>query len=668
MADSPPSDIMDTHLSEAEYRLLWETSTDAVVILDRASTIRYANPAVADIFGHRPEELVGQDIAVIQPERLREAHRQGLARYLATGAKKLNWRATEALGLHRQGHEFPIEIAFSHLSNEKGDLFAAFIRDISDRKQAEEVIRVGRQRMDLVLEGADVGLWACPLPFARLEWDPRVKRHFWLEPNAEVTIDLFFERLHPEDRDRVRDEIAAAIDNRSTYETEYRTVSPDNGAEKWVRAMGRAFYDEAGTPEGFDGITIDVTASKKADVEREALLASERAARTEAERVSRTKDEFLATLSHELRTPLNAIVGWSQMLRGDSAPDGADLEEGLQVIERNARVQAQLIEDLLDMSRIISGKVRLNVQPVDLSEVIDAAEASVAPAAEAKGIRIQKIVEPLAGPVMGDPSRLQQIVWNLLSNAIKFTPKEGRVQLILKLVNSHLEIVVSDTGAGIKPEFLPHVFERFRQGDATTTRRYGGLGLGLAIVKHLAEMHGGDVRAASPGENKGATFTVLLPLAIAHQHEAQPTKEREHPRASKGMSMECPPGLGGAHILVIDDERDSRVLLKRILEECEAKVTVAASAEEGLAALRQQKADVIVSDIGMPGTDGYQFIRAVRQLGENEGGTSPAIALTAFARSEDRQRAMLAGFDMHISKPVEPAELIAVVARLARRV
>ena len=668
MSAARPPTSPETHLSEAEYRLLWETSTDAVVILDRTSTIRYANPAVADVFGYRPEELIGQNIALIQPERLREAHIRGLGRYLASGEKKLNWRATEALGLHRHGHEFPIEIAFSHLSHEHGDLFAAFIRDISDRKQAEEVIRVGRQRMDLVLEGGDVGLWSCPLPFGRLEWDARVKRHFWFEPNAEITIDQFFERLHFEDRERVRREIAQSIEGRSTFETEYRTVSPETRAEKWIRAVGRAFYDETGHATGFDGITIDVTARKKADVEREALLASERAARTEAERVSRTKDEFLATLSHELRTPLNAIVGWSQILRSDGASNPEDLSEGLQVIERNARVQAQLIEDLLDMSRIISGKVRLNVQPVDLSEVINAAEASVLPAAEAKGIRIQKIVEPLAGPVMGDPSRLQQVVWNLLSNAIKFTPKEGRVQIILKQVNSHLEIVVSDTGAGIKPEFLPHVFERFRQADATTTRRFGGLGLGLAIVKHLSEMHGGDVRAASPGENMGATFTVRLPLAIAHQHEAHRTEEREHPRAPTGMPVECPPALDGAHILVIDDERDSRALVKRILEECQAIVTMASSAEEGLAALRRQKADVIISDIGMPGTDGYQFIRSVRQLGEAEGGNSPAIALTAFARSEDRQRAMLAGFDMHIAKPVEPAELIAVVARLARRV
>ncbi len=670
MADQKAPASTEAHLSEEEYRLLWETSTDAVVILDHESTIRYANPAVADVFGYRPEEMIGENISLVQPERLREPHRKGLARYLATGEKKLNWRAVEAAGLHRAGHEFPIEIAFSHLSHEKGDLFAAFIRDISNRKQAEEALRVGRVRMDLVLEGADVGLWNSPLPLGQLEleWDARVKRHFWLDPEAEVTLDVFFERMHSDDRDRVRGEIEAALSGGTSYETEYRTVSPDTGAEKWVRAIGRVFCDDAGNQIGFDGITIDVTSQKIAEVEREALLASERAARTEAERVSRTKDEFLATLSHELRTPLNAIVGWSQLLGSDGKPSPEDLAEGLKVIERNARVQAQLIEDLLDMSRIISGKVRLNVQPVDLSDVIDAAVASVAPAAAAKGIRIQKVVEPLAGPVMGDPARLQQIVWNLLSNAIKFTPKEGRVQVVLKLVNSHLEIVVSDTGTGLKPEFLPHVFERFRQADATTTRRYGGLGLGLAIVKHLSEMHGGDVRAASPGENQGATFSVHLPLAIAHQHEAHSPEQREHPRTPRGHPKECPPALDGAHILAVDDERDSRALVKRILEECDAIVTVASSAEEGLAALRLQKTDVIVSDIGMPGTDGYQFIRAVRKLGEDEGGKVPAIALTAFARSEDRQRAMLAGFDMHIAKPVEPAELIAVVARLTRRV
>lgn len=665
---STSTHTVEAQLSEAEYRLLWETSTDAVVILDRESVIRYANPAVADVFGYRADELIGENIAIIQPERLREAHRHGLHRYLSTGQKKLNWRATEALGLHRHGHEFPIEIAFSHLTHDQGDLFAAFIRDISERKQAEEALRLGRHRMDLVLEGADVGLWYCPLPFGRLQWDRRVKQHFWVAPDDEVTIETFFDRLHPEDRERTRAAIDLAITTHSAFETEYRTVSPSTGEEKWIRAVGRAFYDSADAPIGFDGITIDVTDKKRADVERDELLASERAARTHAERTSRMKDEFLATLSHELRTPLNAILGWAQILRAEGAPKPDDLYEGLEVIERNARVQTQLIEDLLDMSRIISGKVRLNVQPVDVSAVIDAAVASVVAAADAKGIRIQKVLDPSAGPVMGDPARLQQIVWNLLSNAIKFTPKDGRVQVVLKLVNSNLEMIVSDTGAGIRPEFLPHVFERFRQADATTTRRHGGLGLGLAIVKHLTEMHGGTVRVASPGEGAGATFTVHLPLAIAHQHEASDRKDQQHPRVPSGMPQECPPALNGARILVVDDEKDSRELAKRILEECEAIVETASSAEEGLAAVAQQVPDVLISDIGMPGTDGYQFIRSVRALGAENGGTVPAIALTAFARSEDRQRAMLAGFDLHISKPVEAAELIAVVARLARRV
>jgi CheY-like chemotaxis protein len=378
------------------------------------------------------------------------------------------------------------------------------------------------------------------------------------------------------------------------------------------------------------------------------------------------KDEFLASLSHELRTPLNAIFGWANILRTSDDPN--EIAEGLEIIERNARAQTKMIEDLLDMSRIISGKVRLNVQPVDLSNVIDAAVDSVTPAAEAKGIRIQKIVEPVAGPVMGDPSRLQQVVWNLLSNSIKFTPKGGRVQVILKLVNSHLEILVSDTGSGIRPEFLPHVFERFRQADPSTTRRHSGLGLGLAIVKHLTEMHGGEVQVASPGENLGATFSVRLPLAIVHQHDPSSADGGEHPHASGGLPAECPPGLDGARILVVDDERDSRGLVKRILEECQAIVTVASSAEEGLTELERDCPDILISDIGMPGTDGYQFIRKVRTLAEGRGAKLPAIALTAFARSEDRQRAMLAGFDMHISKPVRPAELIAVVARMTRRV
>jgi CheY-like chemotaxis protein/two-component sensor histidine kinase len=396
-------------------------------------------------------------------------------------------------------------------------------------------------------------------------------------------------------------------------------------------------------------------------------LTSERSARTEAERASRTKDEFLATISHELRTPLNAILGWSQLLTDQS--DAATIREGLDVIRRNARVQAQLIEDLLDMSRIISGKLRLDVQGVDLVEVVDAAIESVRHAAEAREIRLSKVLDPLAGPVKGDPARLQQVVWNLLSNAIKFTPKGGKIQVMLERVNSHVELTVSDTGTGIAPEFLPHVFERFRQADATTTRRHGGLGLGLSIVKSLVEMHGGGVRAKSPGPGQGATFIVNLPVPIAHhaQGGAQPAGAHRAPGSSPSLAMDAP-DLKGLRVLVVDDEPDARDLVRRLLADCGAEVETAGSARDALAAFTRRPPDLLLSDIGMPEQDGYELIRRVRQLGRDQGGRVPAIALTAFARSEDRTRALMAGYQLHIPKPVEAPELLASVAALAWRV
>jgi CheY-like chemotaxis protein len=371
-------------------------------------------------------------------------------------------------------------------------------------------------------------------------------------------------------------------------------------------------------------------------------------------------------VSHELRTPLNAILGWSQLLDASGGTDPDSLKEGLRVIQRNARVQTQIIEDILDLSRVVSGKVRLDVQRVDLPAVIEAAIESMQPAADAKDIRIQKVIDPVAGPVSGDPARLQQVVWNLLSNAIKFTPKGGRVRVTLERVNSHVEISVSDTGQGITPEFLPHVFERFSQGDGTTTRRHGGLGLGLAITKHLVELHGGAVQAKSAGEGGGSTFRVTLPLTPIKQEE--PEFERRHPSAGNAPTIDgSQPTLKGVKILVVDDEADSRTLIKRLLENCEGVVTPAISADEALALIAATPFDVIVSDIGMPKRDGYELIRTLRSLPRAQGGKIPAVALTAFARSEDRTRAMLAGFDMHVAKPVEPSELCAVVARLAGR-
>jgi len=437
-----------------------------------------------------------------------------------------------------------------------------------------------------------------------------------------------------------------------------------DGSEYFVEWRITPLTDDAGDVIKWVAIQRDVTPRVLAEQERERLLQSEQKARSDAERESQMKDQFLATLSHELRTPLNAIVGWSQVLNS-GIPSQEDLQEGLLVIERNARAQTQLIEDLLDMSRIITGKLRLDVQRVELPAVIAAAVSAVQHAADARGIRLQQVIDPLAGPVTGDPARLQQVVWNLLSNAVKFTPPGGRVQVVVERVNSHVEISISDTGMGIKPDFLPYVFDRFRQADSTTTRSHGGLGIGLAIVKHLVELHGGQVRAKSPGENQGATFIVALPVSLVHHEEPAVNPPRK--AASDSGDMECPPQLEGVRVLVVDDEPDTRTLMRKVLAGCGADVTTAGSVDEALKAFKERVPDVLVSDIGMPGRDGYELIGEVRKMSLRDGGGVPAVAITAFARSEDRRRSLMAGFDMHASKPVEPSELLAVICRLATR-
>jgi signal transduction histidine kinase/ActR/RegA family two-component response regulator len=527
-------------------------------------------------------------------------------------------------------------------------------------------LRESREQQELVVHGANVGVWTCPLPFDRLLWDDAVKSHFHLPPESEVTIDLFYDRLHPDDRERTRQAIETSIASRAPFDVDYRTVSPDGKSTKWIRAMGRGFYDEAGTPIRFDGITIDVTERKLVELDRERLLESERAARGELERANQMKDEFLATLSHELRNPLNAILGWAQILGSDQLSP-AETAEGIEVIERNARAQAQIIEDLLDMSRIISGKIRLDVQRVDLAAVVRAAIETIKPAADAKGIRLRAALDPLAIPVSGDPNRLQQVFWNLLSNAVKFTPRGGAVQILLERVNSQLEVSVIDSGEGIDPQFLPHVFDRFRQADATTTRSHGGLGLGLAIVRQLIELHGGVVRAKSAGRGQGATFIVQLPLTAVVPDRERP--KQRHPASNVAAApIEACAEIAGVTVVVVDDEPDARKLLRRLLEDCEANVFDAANAADALELVQSRRPDVLVSDIGMPGEDGYSLIRRLRGLPAEQGGATPAVALTAYARADDRVNVVLAGFQHHLSKPVEPAELIAVVASLARRI
>jgi signal transduction histidine kinase/CheY-like chemotaxis protein len=395
--------------------------------------------------------------------------------------------------------------------------------------------------------------------------------------------------------------------------------------------------------------------------EREHLLQAEQAARKEAERAGRLKDDFVATLSHELRTPIQAILGWAQILQRRQSPE--DLRIGLETIERNARAQAQLISDLLDVSRIVSGKLRLDVQRVDLPAIIEEAIETIRPAAAGKEIRIRRLFSAFPGAVMhGDAGRLRQVVWNLLNNAVKFTPWGGNIRVGLERVERHVELSVSDTGTGIAPDFLPYIFERFRQGDTAANRRHGGLGLGLAIVKNLVEAHGGSVCVKSAGIGEGATFIVVLPVSPADAEDAEMDPA---PEKTANPSLLCDVDLSRIRVLVVDDEDDTRSLLQRALEDAGASVVAAAGVEEALQEMTRQIPDVLISDLGMPGKSGFDLIRAVRSRSDCR--QVPAVALTAFARAEDRTRAIMSGYQMHVPKPVEVAELCAVVASLTGR-
>ncbi|MDT5156186.1 MAG: hypothetical protein QOH51_543 [Acidobacteriota bacterium] len=406
-------------------------------------------------------------------------------------------------------------------------------------------------------------------------------------------------------------------------------------------------------------------AELQAQVEaRTQALAREKVARREAEEANHLKDEFLATVSHELRTPLTAILGWSNMaLTGKLNAEAHD--RALETIHRNAQSQNQLISDLLDVSRIISGKLRLDLRTVELPPIIEAAIEATRPAADAKDILLTTELDPRAGPINGDADRLQQVIWNLLTNAIKFTPGGGRILVRLESVGSQVEITVEDSGIGISREFLPHIFDRFRQADPGTNRMHGGMGLGLSIVRQLVELHGGTVRAESEGEGKGTTFVVSLPFVALREEPVM--AERTLPTAINPLEIECPPSLQGLRVLVVDDEADTRELLRAVLEHCKSEVVTVGSASEALEALAQFRPDVLISDLGLPEEDGYVLIDKVRALSSEHGGQTPAAALTAYVRAEDRMRVLRSGFQLHVPKPIEPAELVAVVANLATR-
>jgi len=530
-----------------------------------------------------------------------------------------------------------------------------------ERARVARELRESERFLRLSQRAGRIGSFEWDIVTGHVYWSPDLERMYGLEAGMfEGNFAAWRKYCEPEDAERISNEILQILGRQQElYDYEFRAILPD-GSRRWLRGQAQFEYSADGEPLRMLGVNLDIDEHKR-------LLEAERVAREQLERAGALKDDFLATLSHELRTPLNAILGWTHVLLTNKT-DPARTREGLEVIARNGRAQAQIVEDLLDMNRIMAGRLRLEVRRTDLASVINEALDSLRPAAAAKGVRLQSVLDPHAGPVSGDPGRLQQVFWNLLSNGIKFTPKGGKVQVTLERVGSSVEVKVSDSGEGITPAFLPHVFDRFRQADASTTRRHGGLGLGLAISKQLVELHGGSIRALSGGLNTGATFTVTLPLAVFASETSAPAEVRAIARSSApAMPLDEPLSLDGVRVLMVDDEVDARSLLQRLLEDHGAQVAAAASADEAFNLLLLERFDVLVSDIGMPGEDGYAFLKRVRALGAENGGDIAAVALTAYARAEDRVRAIRTGFQMHVAKPVEPVELLTMVASLAGR-
>ena len=569
--------------------------------------------------------------------------------------------------------------------------FVALITDTTDRNSAERELARSEERYRTFVRQSSEGIWRFeldePIPISApvdQQLNQLYKHAYLAECNDAMAQMYGLDRAEQIIGSRlgdllVRDDPTNVAYLKAFIHSGYRLADGES-VERDSHGNVRYFVNnlvgfiEDGRLIRAWGTQRDITDRKRAEDERDALLERERAARAEAERAGRVKDEFLSTLSHELRTPLNAILGWAQLLRKTNEVDENEIRQGLETIERNSKTQAQLIDDLLDMSRIVAGKVRLDVSRVEMLGVIDAAIDTCRHAADTKGVKLYKHANALAEvSVQGDPNRLQQMVWNLLSNAIKFTPSGGRVDVTLGRFGEQVEITVADSGVGIEPSFLPFVFDRFRQADSTTTRSHGGLGLGLSIVRQMAEMHGGTVHAHSDGPGHGATFRILLPVATGRSEPlpasgvAEAVKQPPQPPPPETWMDIDPTALSGVKVLVVDDEPDALELLRRQLADCDAEVFACTTAEEALQLLPAARPHVLVSDIGMPDRDGFWLIEQLRQREASTGGSdrTPAIALTAFARPEDRMRALDAGYEKHLAKPAEPAELVMSIAALA---
>jgi PAS domain S-box-containing protein len=656
--------------SEERFRVLVEGVRDyAIFMLDPEGRIVTWNSGAELIKGYRADEIIGQHFSKFYPPEALKSDLPGHELRVASSEGRLE---DEGWRVRKDGSLFWANVVITALRDRGGDLlgFAKVTRDLTQRREHDELVGQSEERFRLLVEGvSDYAICMLDVNGHVATWNSgatRIKGY-----RADEIIGEHFRKFYPQEAVESgwpEHELRVAAAEGRFVDEGWRIRK--DGSQFWAHVTITALRDEAGRLRGFAKLTRDLTERKRTEAlevsgaEREQLLEAERGARMLAQRTARMKDEFLATLSHELRTPLNAILGWSQLLRKDGIAKPDDLQRGMEIIERNARAQVRLIDDLLDLSRIMSGRFRLDVQQLSLLEIVRGALDSIEPAAQTKGVRLESVLDPRSVIVSGDPARLQQVFWNLLSNAVKFTPKGGKVQVLLQRVNSHIELSVADTGIGISAGFLPHVFERFSQKDSSTHREYGGLGLGLAIAKQLVDLHGGSIHAKSMGEGHGATFVVVLPLIMLAQHTDR--SARVHPTAEDLPEAVPVPKLDGVRALVVDDEADARELIQRVLEKQGASVTLAGSAEEALRMLQSYQPDVLISDIGMPGMDGYQFMKRMR-AGEPGQLRTPALALTAFARADDRKHAILAGYQAHLAKPFDMAELAIVVAGLVGR-
>jgi len=634
--------------SETQYRLLFESNPQAMWVYD-TETLRFlaVNEAAIRRYGYSRAEFLSMTIMDIRPPEDVQLLADHLARRHTEVDHAGQWRHRK-----KDGTLINVEITANRLSF--GGRPAEFVlaNDITERKKAETALRISEDRYRDLVDNSHELICTHDLEGKVLSVNPWAARMLGY-PQESLTGMNIRDGLLPEYRDKF-DEYLHTV----------KTEGSARGTMKVRTATGEIRLWEYYNTLRTEGVETPIVRGMAHDAtERRQALQREKEARLEAEAANRVKDEFLSTLSHELRTPLTAIMGWSDLLLHNEVVP-RKRRHAIETIARNANSQCQLINDLLEVSRIITGKLRLEFAACELESVIRAAAESIRPTAEAKGVRMQVLLEPDAGPVFGDRERLQQIVWNLLSNGVKFTRNGGLVQVKLQRINAHVEIVVTDTGVGIKPDFLPHVFERFRQADGSTTRHYGGLGLGLAIVRHLVELHGGTVYAESAGQDQGSIFTVRFPSMLAPEQQLEPQLEPQ--LVAVVESRDRKRTLHGLRALVVDDEFDARALVTTMLERSGAQVLAVSSTREALESMQTWKPDVLIADIGMPVEDGYSLIRKVRALPSDSGGLTPALALTAYARTEDRIRALSEGYQVHLAKPVDRLELATIVGNLCQ--